>query len=95
MTFFEKYYIINFVKDRIQILIFNSKLNGDKSLDNVLNKQISRLFITSKRRLTEVSKSLEEQSKEKLIEEIIRLHNYIIALQNQNRQLQEELNNVR
>ena len=60
-----------------------------------LTNKLSGLFITSKRRLTEVSKSLEEQSKKELIEEIIRLHNYILALQNQNRQLQEELNNVR
>ena len=42
-----------------------------------------------------MSKSLEEQSKEELIEEIIRLHNYILALQYQNKQLQKELNNVR
>lgn len=42
-----------------------------------------------------MSETLEKQSKEELIEEIIRLHNYILALQNQNRQLQEELNNVR
>ena len=52
-------------------------------------------FSLQDRRLTEVSKSLKEQSKEELIEEIIRLHNYILALQNQNRQLQKELNNVR
>ena len=83
-------------------LILNSRLNGDKSLDNVLNKQISRLFITSKRRLTEVSKSLEEQDKNELIQEVLRsweeirqLENYIKRLQQQNRELQRELNNVR
>ena len=49
-----------------------------------------------------MSKSLEEQDKNELIQEVLRsweeirqLENYIKRLQQQNRELQRELNNVR
>ena len=49
-----------------------------------------------------MSKSLDEQDKNELIQEILRsweeirqLENYIKRLQQQNKQLQKELNNVR